>query len=168
MPTSGNGRERDVVAVEHALQVDHGVLPVFQLGLVGRDAEAGAAGHFFGFALVGDEVGRQVPEFHRRLEQHGGQEQVAGADLLGDDGLGGLVEARVVTLHHGHADGHVAAFVAADVLEAFLEDGLAGVVVHLLEDGGGSDLAHQEGAEQHGQVVFGHRPACSRSSSGRR
>ncbi len=37
-----NGRERDVVAIEHALQVDHGVLPVLQLGLVGRDAEAGA------------------------------------------------------------------------------------------------------------------------------
>jgi hypothetical protein len=50
----------------------------------------------------------------------------------------------------------VAAFVAADVLEAFLEDGFAGVVEHLLEDGGGGDLAHQEGAEQHGQVVLGH------------
>jgi hypothetical protein len=63
-------------------------------------------------------------------------------------------EARVVALHDGHADGHVAAFVAADVLEAFLEDGFAGVVVHLLEDGGG-DLAHQEGAEQDGQVIPG-------------
>jgi hypothetical protein len=34
---------------------------------------------------------------------------------------------RVVALHHGHADRHVAAFVAADVAEAFLEDGSLGV-----------------------------------------
>jgi hypothetical protein len=52
---------------------------------------------------------------------------------------------------------HVAAFVAADVAEGFLEHRLAAARGHLVEDGGGGDLAHQEGAEQHGQAVLRHR-----------
>ena len=86
MPTSGiagNG----ISYLSSTLQVEHRVLPVFLLGLVFRNEEAGIAGDGFDLALRGDEVLRDVPELLGRLEQHAGEEQEAGADLLGMSGL---------------------------------------------------------------------------------
>ena len=60
----------------------------------------------------------------------------------------------------------MAALILADIAEGFLEHRLGAASSHLVEDGGGRDLAHQEGAEQHGQAVFGHGRLVARPVAG--
>ena len=92
MPDLGDRRERDVVDVEHALQVEDRLAPVLPLGVDVGDVESGIASDGFAAPLHVDEVRRQVPEVGGRFVQDGGQEQVAGADLFGDEFALGHVE----------------------------------------------------------------------------
>src|SRR5574337_1162071 len=146
-------RERDVVPVERSLDVEDRLAPVLLLCFVFGNVEPRLPAYRFASALHLDEVGRQLPEAFRGLEQHRGQEVVARADLLGDQRSVLHLELRVVPLDQRKDNCHVPALVPADVGERFPEHRLARAGRHLVENGGRCHLAHKERREYHREVV---------------